>query len=96
MHNEFCRVLFSGGGPGQGPAHPPSDSVVFPDLVPNFADEKSKKELRVQKVLTRCLHLGLFIESAFFYIPCNTDDGGDAQVSLVSFLQLPYSAFPLI
>lgn len=43
---------------------------------------KSKKELRVQKVLTRCLHLGLFIKSAFFYIPCNTD-GDDAQVSLV-------------
>lgn len=63
----FVGFCFQGVGQGKDPrAHPPSDSVVFPDLVPHFADEKSKKELRVQKVLTRCLHLGLFIESAFF------------------------------
>lgn len=55
---------------------------------------KSKKELRVQKVLTGRLQLGLFIK-ALFYIPRNTG-GDDAQARLVSPLQLPYSAFPFI
>lgn len=40
----FVGFCFQGVGQGKDPrAHPPSDSVVFPDLVPHFADEKKQK-----------------------------------------------------
>lgn len=86
------------GEPEQGPSGSPSKQLCsFPRFQFLILLMKSKKKIQdcVQKVLTRTpASRGLFIK-ALFYIPCNTD-GDDAQVSLVSSLQLPYSAFPFI